>query len=143
YSAYMIPIPAESRLRIAAITVRFALLQWLANMNFFLQQAKGAENTEKNRFKRCVRALSDKPPVSSGMDAPEKPMDSSTIADRRRLRRKLGFWRLVAVVLLVAFGFALFRFVFGDFAGARRPQIAHVTISGLIRDNDELLERLK
>ncbi|MEZ2130930.1 MULTISPECIES: signal peptide peptidase SppA [unclassified Sinorhizobium] len=70
-------------------------------------------------------------------------MDSSTIADRRRLRRKLVFWRLAAVVLLVALGFAIFRFAFGDYAGARRPQIAHVTISGLIRDDDDLLERLK
>ncbi|MBB4275242.1 signal peptide peptidase SppA [Rhizobium mongolense] len=69
-------------------------------------------------------------------------MDSSTIADRRRLRRKLGFWRIAAVGLLVALGFALYQFVAGDIA-TQRPHIAHVTISGLITDDDELLERLK
>ncbi|TCL72188.1 signal peptide peptidase SppA [Rhizobium sp. BK251] len=70
-------------------------------------------------------------------------MDSSVIADRRRLRRKLGFWRIVAVLLLVAFGFAFYYFGFGGRPGIQRAQIAHVTISGLIRDDEELLERLK
>lgn len=70
-------------------------------------------------------------------------MDSSSIADRRQLRRKLGFWRVAAIVLLVALGFALYRFAGGDFTSARGPQIARVTISGLIQDNRELLERLK
>ena len=69
-------------------------------------------------------------------------MDSSIIADRRRLRRKLGFWRLIAVALIVALGFAFYHFAVGD-AGTQRPHIAHVTISGLIVDDDELLERLK
>lgn len=69
-------------------------------------------------------------------------MDSSTIADRRRLRRKLSFWRIAAVVLFVALGFALYEFIAGDIETGR-PHIAHVTISGLITDNDELLERLK
>jgi len=69
-------------------------------------------------------------------------MDSSIIADRRLLRRRLGFWRLAAVVLLVALGFALYNFAFSESSTAR-PHIAHVTISGLITDDDELLERLK
>ena len=69
-------------------------------------------------------------------------MDSSIIADRRLLRRRLGFWRLAAVVLLVALGFALYSFAFSESSTAR-PHIAHVTISGLITDDDELLERLK
>ncbi|MDL2399059.1 signal peptide peptidase SppA [Rhizobium mayense] len=68
-------------------------------------------------------------------------MDSSAIADRRQLRRKLGFWRVIAVLLLVALGFALFRFVAGDLL--RGPQIARVEVSGLILDDKELLERLK
>ncbi|WP_459457494.1 signal peptide peptidase SppA [Rhizobium sp. No.120] len=70
-------------------------------------------------------------------------MDSSAIADRRQLRRKLGFWRIVAVLLLVALGFALYRFVSADLPDARGPQIARVKISGLIQDDPELLERLK
>ncbi len=70
-------------------------------------------------------------------------MDSSAIADRRQLRRKLGFWRIVAVLLLVALGFAFYRFVSADLSDARGPQIARVKISGLIQDDPELLERLK
>ncbi|QRM43280.1 signal peptide peptidase SppA [Rhizobium sp. BG4] len=69
-------------------------------------------------------------------------MDSSTIADRRRLRRRLGFWRVAAAVLLVALGLSLYLFFRSDIEQSR-PQIAHVTISGLITDDDELLERLK
>ncbi|MET3853269.1 signal peptide peptidase SppA [Rhizobium sp. OAE497] len=69
-------------------------------------------------------------------------MDSSTIADRRRLRRRLGFWRIAAAVLLVALGLSLYLFFRSDIEQSR-PQIAHVTISGLITDDDELLERLK
>jgi protease-4 len=69
-------------------------------------------------------------------------MDSSTIADRRKLRRRLGFWRIAAALLLVALGFSLYLFFRADIEQSR-PQIAHVTISGLITDDDELLERLK
>lgn len=68
-------------------------------------------------------------------------MDSSMIADRRRLRRKVGFWRVVAVLLLLALALAFYGFVFADNAN-RRPHVAHVTISGLITDDSELLERL-
>ncbi len=68
-------------------------------------------------------------------------MDSSMIADRRRLRRKVGFWRVVAVALLLALALAFYGFLFADNA-SRRPHVAHVTISGLITDDTELLERL-
>ncbi|MBB6486463.1 signal peptide peptidase SppA [Rhizobium lusitanum] len=70
-------------------------------------------------------------------------MDSSAIADRRQLRRKLGFWRIIAVLLLVMLGFAFYRFFASDLPDTRGPQIARVTISGLIQDDPELLERLK
>ncbi len=71
-------------------------------------------------------------------------MDSSAIADRRQLRRKLGFWRLAAVLLLIGLGFALYSAISSDFGtAARGPQVARVTISGLIQDDSELLERLK
>jgi len=69
-------------------------------------------------------------------------MDSSMIADRRRLRRRLGFWRIAAAVLLVALGLSLYLFFRSEIEQSS-PQIAHVTISGLITDDDELLERLK
>ncbi|MFS8046823.1 signal peptide peptidase SppA [Rhizobium sp. BR 314] len=70
-------------------------------------------------------------------------MDSSAIADRRQLRRKLGFWRIIAVLLLVMLGFAFYRFFASDLPDTRGPQIARVTISGLIQDDPELLDRLK
>jgi protease-4 len=68
-------------------------------------------------------------------------MDSSMIADRRRLRRKLGFWRIVAVLLIVALGLATYGYLLGDSA-TKRPHVAHITISGLITDDSELLDRL-
>ena len=68
-------------------------------------------------------------------------MDSSMIADRRRLRRKLGFWRVVAILLVVALGLAAYGFWFFDRA-SRQPHVAHITISGLITDDTELLDRL-
>jgi hypothetical protein len=33
------------------ITVRFALLHWLANMDFFLQQARKPQNPAKRHFR--------------------------------------------------------------------------------------------
>jgi protease-4 len=68
-------------------------------------------------------------------------MDSSMIADRRRLRRKLGFWRVVAILLVVALGLAAYGVWFSDRA-SRQPHVAHITISGLITDDTELLDRL-
>src|SRR5690606_2207818 len=69
-------------------------------------------------------------------------MDNMAIADRRRLRRKLTFWRIAAVFLLVAGAFGLYRFLWDRPQQSARPHIARVEISGLIQDNTELLERL-
>jgi protease-4 len=75
-------------------------------------------------------------------------LDADTIVDRRRLRRKLTRWRIIAVVIaIIAIGsgaFAIYgrskaNFAAGDF-------IARVTIQGLIRgdtDRVEALERLE
>src|SRR4051794_25721652 len=75
-------------------------------------------------------------------------LDSDVIVDRRRIRRKLTFWRLVAVVLALAAVFTL-----GVIAtpGGRTSltasgAIARVNIEGLIRsdsDRVEALERLE
>lgn len=60
------------------------------------------------------------------------------------MRRKLSFWRVAALLLLVGLGFALYRSAAGDVTpGALRPHIARVEISGLIQDNRELQERLE
>ena len=71
-------------------------------------------------------------------------MDASAIADRRRLRRKLAFWRIGAALLLVAAGLLLYRLLAPEAALDRSvPHIARVEITGLIQDDKELLDRLK
>lgn len=70
-------------------------------------------------------------------------MDPMAIADRRSLRRKLTFWRVAALIFLVAIGFAVYRAVDGDAGvGAAAPHVARVDITGMITDDSELLERL-
>jgi protease IV len=77
-------------------------------------------------------------------------LDSDIIVDRRRMRRKLTFWRALAVVVaigaVIALGVALR--VPGSSMLTGRPggSIARVTITGLIRtdqDRVEALERLE
>ncbi|MBN7808536.1 signal peptide peptidase SppA [Agrobacterium rosae] len=70
-------------------------------------------------------------------------MDQMAIADRRQLRRKLTFWRVAFVLLLVAGCFAIYRFAFSAPTQSMRPHIARVEISGIIQDDTELLERLQ
>ncbi|HEX2148104.1 MAG TPA: signal peptide peptidase SppA [Pseudorhizobium sp.] len=69
-------------------------------------------------------------------------MDQLAILDRRRLRRKLTFWRLLALVVIIGLGYALFR-LGSDNGGAAIPHVAHVKITGMIQDDTELLERLE
>ena len=70
-------------------------------------------------------------------------MDQSAIADRRQLRRKLTFWRVAAAVLLVAIGFSVYSVTMGGAETSVRPHVARIDISGMITDDDELLERLE
>ncbi|AYC99418.1 signal peptide peptidase SppA [Neorhizobium sp. NCHU2750] len=70
-------------------------------------------------------------------------MDHMAIADRRQLRRKLGFWRIAALLLLVVIGFVSYRLLAGDKTGAAAPHVARVNISGMITDDRELVERLE
>ncbi|MCP8897265.1 signal peptide peptidase SppA [Shinella daejeonensis] len=67
-------------------------------------------------------------------------MDHSAIADRRQLRRKLTFWRVAAIVIVLA---ALFFAALAQWPGmGARDHIARISITGLIQDDRELLERL-
>ena len=71
-------------------------------------------------------------------------LDADTIVDRRRLRRKLTFWRVVAVLLViggVAAAVALSR-PGGELAEASGNYIARVTIQGLIRGDEDRVESL-
>ncbi len=71
-------------------------------------------------------------------------LDADFIVDRRRMRRKLTFWRvvavLVAIVAIIAVAGAAGR---GGLAQVGGAQIARVTISGLIRGNRDRVEALK
>lgn len=66
------------------------------------------------------------------------------IIDRRRLRRKLTFWRAITLLLLVlAVGAAGSWLMRDRLAGASADHIAKVEVSGTITDDQELLQRLK
>lgn len=65
---------------------------------------------------------------------------ADAILDRRRLRRKLTFWRVAALAVAALGVFAL-----ADFTGLRgraAPHIAKVKIEGPIHEDDNLLARL-
>lgn len=70
-------------------------------------------------------------------------LDADLIVDRRRMRRKLTFWRATAIGVIVL-GIA----AAAAMAGTRvrgfgvRPYIARVTISGLIRGDQDRVEQL-
>ena len=68
---------------------------------------------------------------------------ANDLIDRRRLRRKLSFWRIVAVLLAAAaiVGAVLYA-GFGKGAGAG-PEIARVSIEGMILEDRKLLDLLK
>ena len=70
-------------------------------------------------------------------------LDADLIVDRRRLRRKLTFWRVLAIVLVVI-GLAGAGAVASNRVGlfGVRPYIARVTISGLIRGDQERVRAL-
>jgi protease-4 len=74
-------------------------------------------------------------------------LDSDVIVDRRRLRRKLTFWRVLAVAIAIAAIGVVGTLVSRGRAGfTRTGSIARVTIEGLIRsdqDRVEALERLE
>jgi protease-4 len=70
-------------------------------------------------------------------------LDADLIVDRRRLRRKLTFWRVVAIglIVLAIAGAALLGSNRMGLTGVR-PYIARVTIEGLIRDDRDRVQAL-
>ena len=75
-------------------------------------------------------------------------LDADTIVDRRRMRRKLTFWRvfavLLAIIAVVAVGVALRAPGSGDAdRRAGSGAIARVTITGLIRTDRQRVEALE
>ena len=73
-------------------------------------------------------------------------LDVDAMVDRRRLRRKLSFWRVVAIVAVIAVvGWALATSESNTYFGTGSPHVARVTIGGLIRTDrkrQEMLEKI-
>lgn len=65
------------------------------------------------------------------------------VYDRRRLRRKLTFWRVIAIAIVVVALFAVADFFYGDRIGAMPSHVAMVKIEGTITESDDLLDRLE
>jgi protease-4 len=66
------------------------------------------------------------------------------LIDRRRLRRKLTFWRVAAIAILALGLVAIASWFYGDeFSGATVDHIAKVRIEGTITEDDELIKRLE
>lgn len=59
-------------------------------------------------------------------------LDADAIVERRRLRRRLYFWRGVTLVLAMGLAVALGLFASGGLSGKDSPHIARVTVSGMI-----------
>lgn len=70
-------------------------------------------------------------------------MSAQDWIDRRRLRRKLGFWRVAAIVLLIAGLLTIPFMLSGGTDALRGPEIASVEISGVITEDDERLALLE
>jgi protease IV len=69
-------------------------------------------------------------------------LDADLIVDRRRMRRKLTFWRVVAIVLIVLVVIVAAAVVGNRGGFVSGPYIARVTVTGLIRDDDERVRQL-
>jgi protease IV len=74
-------------------------------------------------------------------------LDADTIVDRRRMRRKLTFWRVFAILIaigaVVAVALALRSPGAGMLTGQPGGSIARVTITGLIRADQRRVEALE
>lgn len=66
------------------------------------------------------------------------------LIDRRRLRRKLTFWRIAAIGIVALGVIALSAWFYGDdFTGSAVDHIAKVRIEGTITEDEELIKRLE
>src|SRR5437870_8979146 len=71
-------------------------------------------------------------------------LDADLIVDRRRMRRKLTFWRVLAVLVAIAAVVALAAAAKrGDVLTAGGDYIARVKITGLIRNDQDRVESLE
>lgn len=72
------------------------------------------------------------------------PLRADELIDRRRLRRKLTFWRAVAIAIAAVGLVAVATWLYdGEFSGTTSTHIAKIKIEGTITEDDELLKRLE
>jgi protease-4 len=70
-------------------------------------------------------------------------LDADTIVDRRRMRRKLTFWRVLTIIVAIgAVAIAAARLYAPNVTGGPGPYVARVKIQGLIRTSDDRTEAL-
>ncbi len=74
-------------------------------------------------------------------------LDADSMVDRRRMRRKLTFWRVLAVLIVIGAIVAISAVLrvpgTGILTGQAGPAIARVNINGLIRTDQERVEALE
>jgi protease IV len=73
-------------------------------------------------------------------------LDTDHIVDRRRMRRKLTFWRALALLIAIVAVIGIASIFRGSSAGLVQPtgpQISRVTIRGIIRGDDDRLKALE
>lgn len=65
------------------------------------------------------------------------------LIDRRRLRRKLGFWRVAAIAIAAVALASAAWLLRGDLAAPATDHVAKLKIEGTITEDEDLLERLE
>ena len=71
-------------------------------------------------------------------------LDADAIVDRRRLRRKLTLWRMLAVIAIVALIAGIYMSTNGiRYLAEHREHVARVTVGGIIRSDRARLEMLE
>lgn len=91
------------------------------------------------------KALEEERPAGLGhVELREHPMDSDTIIERRKLRRRVSFWRASALVL-VAVGIiaAVWAAAGGNLGNKSAPHIAKIRIEGTITEDEKLIELIE
>src|SRR3954452_10263265 len=69
--------------------------------------------------------------------------DAEMIADRRKLRRKLAFWRVLGFLALIAAVVALGVSATDRVGGFRQAQIARISIDGFIAGSESTTDLFK
>jgi protease IV len=93
----------------------------------------------------CQRVISAPSPSAQLFPEISMSLESDHIVDRRRLRRKLTFWRVLTVLVAIGGVIAVASLTRGTgrpFAQPIIPQISRVTIQGIIRGDRERTEAL-